>query len=387
MSAAPRSATPRRIPSVLLWLLAGLIFLAVAGVLAFRFAVQQLQSQVLQALGPRGSVEAVEVGWSGLELRGLRVQGLQGGAAAWPTADELHAARVHVVPELRSLLSSEVRIRSVVVQDAYLSVLRGRDGKVQVLPGLRQPGEARVLPEQAGLAGAASGPGGASGADADAPRRVRIGSLRLENAALEFFDASVRRPAHRIRIEQLAATVDDLLLPELNAPMQVDLHGVIKGPQRDGTLAVQGSLTPATRDAALTGQLAGVDLVALQPYLMRVNEGGVKRGTLDLSFQADVQANRLRAPGKLVLTGLELNSGGAMGTFAGVPRQAVLAAMSRNGRIELDFTLEGRLDDPKFSINEQFALRVAAGLAETLGVSLGGVVEGVGSMIKGLFGR
>ena len=63
------------------------------------------------------------------------------------------------------------------------------------------------------------------------------------------------------------------------------------------------------------------------------------------------------------------------------------AAMSRVGRVELAFTQEGRLDDPKFSLNELFAARSAVGLAEKLGVSLGAMVEGVGSIVKGLFGR
>jgi hypothetical protein len=70
-----------------------------------------------------------------------------------------------------------------------------------------------------------------------------------------------------------------------------------------------------------------------------------------------------------------------------VPRKAVLAAMSRDGRIHVRFTLDGRLDDPGFSINDSFATRMASGLAETLGISVGGVVEGVGSVIKGLLGR
>ena len=131
-----------------------------------------------------------------------------------------------------------------------------------------------------------------------------------------------------------------------------------------------------------------VDLVALEPYLLKVNEAGVRRGTLDLTLDAHVARQQLRAPGVLVLKDLELGTGGGMlGTFAGVPRQAVLASLSRDGRIELQFTLEGRLDDPRFSLNEALALRVAAGLAESLGVSLGGVVEGVGGVIKGLLGQ
>jgi len=78
---------------------------------------------------------------------------------------------------------------------------------------------------------------------------------------------------------------------------------------------------------------------------------------------------------------------GVLATFGGVPRQAVLAAMERDGRIEVGFTLEGRIDDPAFSINDNLATKLAGGLAETLGVSLGGVVEGVGGVIKGLLGR
>ena len=116
--------------------------------------------------------------------------------------------------------------------------------------------------------------------------------------------------------------------------------------------------------------------------------GIFKRGTLDLALDARVKNQRLNAPGRLTLTDLELDSpGGVLSTFAGVPRQAVLAALERDGRIELAFTLEGQLDDPKFSLNELFAARFAVGLAEKLGVSLGGLLQGVGSMIKGLFGR
>ena len=162
---------------------------------------------------------------------------------------------------------------------------------------------------------------------------------------------------------------------------------VLKGVQRDGRLHVAGRVTLATQDADIRARFAGVDLVALQPYLIKVSETGVRRGTLDLRLDAKVKDQRLRAPGHLTLSDLQLHSSGVLGTFAGVPRQAVIAAMSRNGRLELDFTLEGRLDDPKFSLNENLAVQVASGLARSLGVSVGGVVEGVGNMVKGLFGR
>jgi hypothetical protein len=76
-----------------------------------------------------------------------------------------------------------------------------------------------------------------------------------------------------------------------------------------------------------------------------------------------------------------------MGRFAGMPRQAALAALKQHDKIELKFTLEGRLDDPGFSINDSLAKRFASGLAETLGVSVEGVVEGVEKVFKSLLGR
>ena len=339
--------------------------LLIAAVLTFQFALRRLHAGIEQALGPRASVEAISLGWSGVEITGLRIRGERG---AWPAADELRASRVRVVPEATSLFGDTWRVRSIEIEGGYVSLLRTRDGRLRVLPSLLDRSTA-------------AGP-------AEPAPAVRIGQVRLHGAAVDFFDASVRRPAHRLRLQALDAQVGPIVLPALDEPIEIDLAGRLDGPQRDGTVKLTGRVTPATRDAALKARLAGVDLIALQPYLLRVNEGGVRRGTLDLRLDATVAKNRLHAPGTVTLTTLELgHSGGLLGTFAGVPRQAVIAAMSRDGRIELKFTLDGRLDDPKFSLNEALALRTAAGLAERLGVSVGGVVQGIGNMLGGLLGR
>jgi hypothetical protein len=360
------------------WLKLGAVLGAVvlAGLLAFQVAVHRLRAGIEQALGPGASMASLEVGWSGVELRELRVRA---GTKAWPAQDELRAARVRVVPELSSVLGRVWRVRSVTIEDAYVAALRTADGQLHVLPSLL--GHGAAVPNAEPVAGASS-----QGTAASA--KVHIGQVRLVGGQVDFFDASVRRPPHRVRLEALQVTLDDLSLPALDQSMHIDLKSLLKGPHRDGQISVAGNFTPATHDAKLAGALKGVDLIALQPYLVRLNEGGVRGGTLDLDFNATVVKSHLHAPGKIILTGLELgDGGGVLGTFAGVPRRVVVAAMSEKGRIDLKFTLDGRLDDPQFSLNEQLAMRAAAGLAESLGVSLGGVVEGVGSMIKGLFGR
>ncbi|HWP17830.1 MAG TPA: DUF748 domain-containing protein [Burkholderiaceae bacterium] len=372
--AVPAPSTPARSRGrrLLAWAVALLIALALLAVIGLRLAVHELHQQVRAALGPRSEVGEIVVGWHAIEVRQLRIRADRQGRGAWPTEDELRAERVVVVPQLRSLLSGEVRIQRVVIEDGYVSLLRTRDGRLRVLPALLERPKDK-----------------AGSADESAPMPpIHIAEVSLEGGALEFYDASVRRPALKLRLEQLATTVGPLDLPRLDTPTRIRLDGVLKGVQRDGRVRLEGEATFATREVKLRADLRGVDLVALQPYLLKVAETGVKRGSLDLRLDATVRNERLRAPGHLTLTGLELsNSGGVLGTFAGVPRQAVLAAMSRNGRIDLDFTLEGRLDDPSFSLNESFATKVASGLAESLGVSVGGVVQGVGDVIKGLFGR
>lgn len=360
----PSPARPRR--RLLIAAAAVALLLGALAAAAWWFAARQLEQGVRDALGPRGSVAALTLGWGGVELRELRVSAAPG----WPAADELRAARVVVRPDLWAALRGRLAVGQLLVEDGYVSLLRERSGRLRVLPAL--------LGEPAAAADTAeSGPGLA----------LTLERIELRRCEVAFFDASVRRPPLAVRLTDFEATIGPLALPALETPVALQLRATVKGStadgRSDGTLALEGELTPATRDATLKLALRRVDLRALQPYLMNVADGGVKRGRMDLDLAPVVQRQQLHAPGRLTLTGLELGSGG----LAGVPRQAVLAFMSRNDRIELDFTLEGRLDDPAFSLNENLATRVASALAEKLGVSVSGVVEGVGSMIKGLFGR
>ncbi|WP_349741615.1 DUF748 domain-containing protein [Roseateles cavernae] len=346
-----------------------LVLLLVAGPY---LAAWQLQTRIEAALGPRATLGDISISWSGsVELRQLRIQAAPG----WPAEDELRAERVHIRPDLRSLLGGPWRVASVTVEGGYLSAQRGRDGRLRLLPAL--------LEERAGRAQAPS-----QDPTPTPTPVIEIDEIRIADGGLAFFDHSVRRPALQLRIEQLAARLGPLRLPALDQALQIELGGVFKGPQRDGRIEISGSYTPASHDADLRARFSDVDLLALQPYLLKVAEAGVRRGTLDLDVHATVVGERLRAPGTLTLTNLELASGGGpLATFAGVPRQAVLAAMTRDGRLQVRFTLEGRLDDPAFSLNENLATKLASGLAETLGVSVSGVVKGLGGLVKGLFGR
>ena len=315
------------------------------------------------------------------------------GAEAWfkGGVNDPDLALVQVRIDIGSLWAyrhgEPLHISDVRVEDGLLVMLRTR-GKLTTLPALRETSRAKSQAMAASQATAA-GAGDAPAANDD----VAAASLVVEHAhvagvTVDLYDATLPGGAmHRVRFEQVQGAIDGIALPALMAPIGVDLRGRLKGVEHDGTVSIKGTLTPARHDADLAFRLVDVDLVALQPYLMRFGERPVTHGSLDLSLDAHVVDRRVEAPGQLTLRGLEFGASdaGGMGTFAGVERRAVLAALQKNGRIDLKFTLEGRTDDPKFSLDEKLGIRVAAVLGETVGLSVKGVVEGVGDVFKGLF--
>lgn len=355
---------------------AGLAVLLAGGLY---FGARALKGKVEQALGPESEIGEIRLGLTAVEVVGLRLKA----PAGWPTPDTLRAERIRVAPDLLALLSARVSISSIVVEGGYVSALRSADGRLRVVPSLLEKKDD----------GKESGPG----------PEVSIGAIELKDGVLEFFDATVKRPAHKVRLEQLQAKVTDLRLPELKAKSQLHLDGVLKGVRSDGKLLIDGWMVFASKDSELRNTLRGVDLVALQPYLLKASETGIRKGTFDLDLQSTIKANRLHAPGTLTLNNLELDSGG---TFMGMPRAAVVGLMKdKRGRISIKFVLDGRLDDPNFRLNEGFSTKIASSLGDVLGISLeglargvgtvgqkgleaaGGAAEGVGRAVKGIFGR
>ncbi|HPR54697.1 MAG TPA: DUF748 domain-containing protein [Deltaproteobacteria bacterium] len=337
------------------------VALTVCVAAGYRVAVHALKGKVEQALGPDSEVGAIHVGWSGVTVEGLRIKG----KGQWPAGDTIRADRVDIVPSLLSLFSDRYRIRSITVSKPYLSVLKTRNGRVLVVPGLLKGEDGRKETEE---------PAG--------KQNLTIGRITLDDGEIEFFDASVANPPLRIDIEKINATVEDLAIPALTGRSAFELSGVVKGADRDGRVVLSGWSEIATKDSSVRMQLLSVDLVKLQPYISKTGDTKVRKGILDLDIRSEVRDNRLKAPGRLVISNLELGpSKGLFGTFLGVPRDAVLTFMKgRDGRISLDFTLEGDLNNPRFTLHEAFSERIAASLAETLGVGVKGLAEGAGSL-------
>jgi hypothetical protein len=367
---------------------AGLLALLLLLVAGMMFGARVLKGRVEAALGPEAEIGEIALRWNGVEVLDLRLKAPRpekGAKNAWPAEDTLRARRILVRPDLSKLLAGNVRVGAITIEDAYLSALRTADGKLRVVPSLLEK---------------KSDPAAGPVPDIDIDR------IELKNGTVAFYDASFvgRKTPFAIRLEQLNAHVTDIALPGLAERSKLHLDGVVKGQRNDGTLQVDGWIQLASQDSEITTRLRTIDLVALQPYLLKAADTGVKRGTLDLDLQSTIKDKRMRAPGSVTLRQLELDERG--GSFMGMPRQAALGMLKDNkGQINVKFVLEGKIDDPKFSLNESLATRFGASMADTLGVSLegiakgagslgqkgleagGGAASGVGGALKGLFGK
>jgi len=364
--------------------LAAALILGVAVVAGYRVGVRLLQGKIVEALGPGSRLAELRVNWFSIELLGLSIDAPRG----WPAVRTLEAERVTIIPDLRSLLTDQMRIASIVVERPYLSMLR-TPGRLIMVPSLT---------EREGSKADTSTKNGPA-------RAVMISTIELKNGSVELFDATVSRPPHRTRMEQIDAVIRDVAAPAVGRT-HFDLAAVVKGVKRDGRAKITGWVGPAARDSSSRIALAAVDMVALQPYLVKTGEAQVTRGSLDLNLSSEVRNNILDGKGKVVIKDLEFAPARELlDTFMGVPRNAVIGFLEdHNNAIDIDFALKGDTGNPSFSLNESLSTRIATAMAGQLGVSIrnvaeglgtlgrkgvegaGGVVEGVGSAVKRLFG-
>ena len=368
-------------------LLAVVMLLGTSIVIGYQQGVRLLQDRIAAALGPGSSIAELKVNWFSLDVLGVTIAAPKD----WPTGRTFRAARVRIIPSLRTLLTDQIHISSIVFEEPYVSVMR-TSGKWVIFPGLTETREGKKNAE-------------ASRANSS-PRAVTISKIELQDGVVELFDATVSRPPLKTRLERVGAVIRNVTAPSLQTRTHIESAAIVKGIRRDGRARVSGWVGPNRGDSSSQITLDGVDLVSLQPYLVKIGEAQVKKGTLDLRLNSDIRASRLDGKGKIIIRDLEFApSRGYLETFMGIPRSALINFLKNNeNAIDVDFVLTGDTSNPSFSINEAIATRVAMGMAAELGVSIrglaedfgtlgrrgvegvAGVAEGVGSVIRGLFG-
>ncbi|KIG09792.1 DUF748 domain-containing protein [Caballeronia concitans] len=335
------------------------------------FVAHQMKERIRETLGPNGSVDEIDVGFGHVTLTRVRLRGPKG----WPASDAMRAERIVLDVDMRAALSNRVHLRSVSVDNYYLSIVRAADGRVLILPGLKETARAAdAKPDDK--------------ATQHAQEEKLIDRVSFERGAMEFYDASVQQPPYRVLISDARATVDHLHLPALTERTSLSMTGSIKGPSHTGTVTWDGWMIISSKDSQTRATLRSVDISTLDPYLLKKAgaKAAVTGGTIDMTIDAGVRDYRIHAPGSITLNHLQISDGnGPLDTFLSIPTKAAIAALKdRKDEIKLDFVLDGDLRDPKFSLSESLSKKLAAGFAKALGVSAEGVAKGAGETVRGI---
>ncbi len=342
---------------------AALIALLATGVfIAYQIALSELRLRVVNALGGQSEVGEIQVSFKDITITDLKLNA----PAGWPVRHVLTAARVVIAPDLGSFTSGVFRINRIRIERATLAVLRDRRGKLRVLPSFTEKGSAT----------------GKSSTAAVPATAVLIESITLKDSAISYFDEEVRSPPLQVKLDNVLASISNLRLPELTGKSAIDINANVIGPTQSGTLSIAGNMEFASRDGNIKTTLRDVEIATLEPYLIKAAETGVRKGTLDLDLGAKIESKRLTASGRLVLKGLELRSSEkAASTFMGMPRDTVVNMIrERDGRIEVPFTLDGNLNDPRFALDSAFKARLAIATAGALGVTITGLITEFGGV-------
>ncbi|RFU43986.1 DUF748 domain-containing protein [Paraburkholderia sp. DHOC27] len=360
---------PKRVAIAVGAIVLVLVVVVLGGLYFVQFEVKQ---RVTAALGPLGSADSIDVGLTSVRLTNVLLKP----PPDWPAPNVLHADQITIVPDIRDLLQRRIHIRSVTVSGFDLTVVRTAGGSIDILPNLK---ESLNRPDNATPASVGS---------PTVPREKLIDHIGFEHGTFEFYDFTVSKPAYKVSVTNAVASVDHLHLPALTEPTSVEVNGSIAGPQHTGTVSFGGWIKIATKDSQTTSTLQGVDIVMLDPYLLKKTgaKAEITGGTVDLTVQSTVTNYQLHAPGTVVLHNLQLaDTGNPLDTFLSIPTKLAVAALkSRKGDITVHFVLEGNLRDPKFSVNDNFLMKLGTGFAKSTGVSVEGVAKGAGDTVKGL---
>ncbi len=169
------------------------------------------------------------------------------------------------------------------------------------------------------------------------------------------------------------------------------------GRQTTGDIRISGKTSFKSLDTNAKMTAQNIDITDFGPYIEKKGDAKVTKGSLDMNMNAVIHNRIINAPAKTVIRNLELAQGKGVGSrLMGIPRVALIKFLeTSHDRIEIDFTVEGNLDNPQFSFGQTIIKRMTIELAKKLGLSVVGIgetavstgtkaLQGVGSGLKGL---
>ncbi|MCX5806463.1 MAG: DUF748 domain-containing protein [Proteobacteria bacterium] len=299
------------------------------------------------------SVGNIDLRWNHVDVFNLCLKNPKG-------KDIIKIESISLNADFMNFLKKEYIISKLSVKNPYILIEREKTGKI-IGPALpSQP--AAEKPEE------------------PSPSLI-LKKIVLTGGSLDYLDRKVPegQPV-LIKIRDIEIETFDVVLPPDGRLTTYRLSAVIPVTGSKGTVKSNGTINLKTKkdlECKVDGQ--HIDIVEFKPYFQKKNSIDITKGFLDIDMNVKVVSNKINAPGKAVLRNLEFKSGSSMGnTVFDVPLSAAVSFLKNNrNEISANFVLEGNLDNPKFSLKEDFINKIITGITG----QIGGSVKGAGELL------
>lgn len=212
------------------------------------------------------------------------------------------------------------------------------------------------------------------------PFPIELGALVLENVGFAFTDQSLQ-PAASLTIGELSGSIRGLS-SALNTTAEVELEGKV---DKQAPFGIKGRANPLAAERLVDLEITNrsTQLSAFTPYTEKYLGYPLNRGRLTMGLKYLIQGTQLEAQNRFEIDQLTLGPRNTSPDATSLPVKLGVALLKdRNGRIELDVPITGRLDDPDFRLGGAIAkvianliIKAAASPFSLLGKLVGGGEE------------
>jgi uncharacterized protein involved in outer membrane biogenesis len=341
-----------------------IIALGVSVALLVKYSNQIIKTELERRLGKAFSIERIDLAWGHFEATGIKLKNTAG-------KEVIKVDSLYVSADFMGLLRKEYVVSSVTLKNPYIFVEVDKKGDIinPVLPVEPKPAKEKNQDQQ------------------DQPAApITVKKIEITGGAIDYLDGKTPRTPVMTKIHDINLEVKDVHTPFTDTFSQYVLSANMPGHMSTGVVKSSGKINLKTRDLGCKTQIRALDLTDLQPYFQKDNTATIRKGFLDLDMDVNVASKKIHAPGNAVLKELEFQGGpGAGNQFLGVPLSLVVGFLkTSNNEIPVAFMIKGDLDNPKFSLQEEFVAAMTIALAGKLGFSIEGVAQSLlGGGVKG----
>ncbi|MDB6067502.1 MAG: hypothetical protein JWR26_3710 [Pedosphaera sp.] len=177
---------------------------------------------------------------------------------------------------------------------------------------------------------------------------VALGVLLFENASIHFADQSLE-PHCSFDVQEFSGSIRGLS-SQADTTATVDLKGNVDS---HSPFVVSGKVNPLAKElfADISVTFTNTELTAFTPYFEKFAGRPLQKGKFSLGVHYLVEKNAVKAENGIYIDQMTLGPKNNSPDATSLPVKLAIALLKdRNGRIQLDVPVQGRMDDPKFAV-------------------------------------